>query len=390
MSDQNVVIVGGAIIGSAVAWFLSRETGFGGNITVIEKDPGYGKCSTTLSLSSIRQQFSTSINIHISRFGFEFLQSLSGRDVSGPDIRLEEQGYLFLASKNGGGQLDRNIELQRGEGVNVERLAAAELGERYPWMNTDDLSIGSLGRCGEGHFDAYTLMQFFIGEAKERGVKFVKGELAKLEMTDSRVRQVILADGRSYECGYLVNAAGTGAAAVAELAGVALPVEPRKRCVFVIDCPAADSLRNCPHLIDYSGVFLKPMGPHFVTGAPPPGEQAVARDDFAVDHALFQEVVWPQLAMRVPVLEELKVVNAWAGHYAYNLFDQNAIIGPHPKVRNLIFANGFSGHGVQQAPAVGRGVAELINHGEYRSLDLSALGFDRILERRPVVELNVI
>ena len=109
-----------------------------------------------------------------------------------------------------------------------------------------------------------------------------------------------------------------------------------------------------------------------------------------VDHALFDEVLWPALAARVPAFEALRPLQSWAGYYELNTFDQNAIVGAHPRWTNLYFANGFSGHGLQQSPAVGRGVAELLVHGRYRTLDLSPLAFERIESERPLVELNVI
>ena len=112
--------------------------------------------------------------------------------------------------------------------------------------------------------------------------------------------------------------------------------------------------------------------------------------DFEVDYSLFEEVVWPMLAHRVPAMEELKLQRAWAGHYDYNTLDQNAVIGAHPEISNLIFANGFSGHGLQQSPAAGRAVAELIVHGKFVSLDLTLFGYQRVAERRVVKELNII
>ena len=189
-------------------------------------------------------------------------------------------------------------------------------------------------------------------------------------------------------CDAVVNAAGPWAARVATMAGIDLPVRARARSVFVLDCP--EPLPGCPLLIDPSGFWLRPEGRHVITGAPPrPGDD---HDDLPLepDHGLFEEVIWPALAERVPALERLRVVGSWAGYYEMNIFDQNGIVGPHPTLANFYFANGFSGHGIQQAPAVGRGLAELIAHGDYRTLDLSALGFARIGEDRPLVERNVI
>ena len=169
---------------------------------------------------------------------------------------------------------------------------------------------------------------------------------------------------------------------------VDLPVRARARSVFVLASPA--TLPGCPLVIDPSGFWVRTEGRHFITGAPPrPGED---HDDLPLepDHSLFEEEIWPALAARIPAFEELRVINAWAGYYEMNTIDQNGIVGPHPEISNLLFANGFSGHGIQQSPAVGRGIAELILHGRYRTLDLSPLGFERFAADRLVVERNVI
>ena len=117
---------------------------------------------------------------------------------------------------------------------------------------------------------------------------------------------------------------------------------------------------------------------------------AAAFDDFTMDHALWQDVIWPGLADRIPRFEAIRVVNEWAGHYAYNTLDHNAIMGPHGEVENFLFLNGFSGHGLQQSPAMGRGMSEWITYGAYRSLDLTPFHYDRIAENRPLIEKAVI
>jgi glycine/D-amino acid oxidase-like deaminating enzyme len=219
-------------------------------------------------------------------------------------------------------------------------------------------------------------------------VRYIHGEVTGIARAGARIAGVTLMDGTRIACGTLVNAAGPQAGDVAALAGIALPVEPRKRCVFVVACRTA--LPDMPLMVDPTGVWIRPEGEVYICGVSPPEEADPRATDFEVDYALFDEVVWPMLAHRVPAMEALKLQRAWAGHYDYNRLDQNAVIGRHPEIANFIFANGFSGHGLQQSPASGRAVAELIVHNRFVSLDLSLFGYQRIIEGRAVRELNVI
>ena len=150
------------------------------------------------------------------------------------------------------------------------------------------------------------------------------------------------------------------------------------------------SLPGFPLLIDPTGVYVRPEGDLYIAGGTPPPENDPPATDFEVDHAFFEETIWPVLAARVPAFEAIRPGRAWAGHYDMNLFDHNAIVGPLPGIAGILIATGFSGHGLQQAPAVGRGLAELIVHGRYMTLDLSPLGYDRVTAGRPLREANVV
>ena len=189
----------------------------------------------------------------------------------------------------------------------------------------------------------------------------------------------------------MVNAGGAGAGALAQMAGLALPVGPRKRYVYVLDCPgASDALHMAPLTVDPSGIYFRPEGRQFICGLSPEEADEPNDMDWEVDYAWFEERIWETLASRVPAFEAIKVVNAWVGHYDYNALDQNAVIGPHPELSNFLFANGFSGHGLQQGPGAGNAIAELILHGAYRTIDLKRLGFERIARNAPLFERNVI
>jgi FAD-dependent oxidoreductase domain-containing protein 1 len=386
----DVVIIGGAAIGSAVAYFLKGVGAFGGSVAVIERDPSFRHAATTLSAAGIRQQFSTPENIRLSRFGLEFLRDMPGRFGADADPMLREGGYLILCTPDGRDALEQSHRKQIEEGADVMLMGQAALAARLPWLNTEGIAAGSLGRSGEGWFDANTLLRTLRRAAGGAGAVMLTGEVSGIEIERDRVAAVRLDDGRRIGCGVLVNAAGPSAGRVAALAGRTLPVEPRKRTVFVIDCP--DAPRDLPLVADPAGFWIRPEGSGFITGWSPTEDSdgTAAPDDFEPDHHLFEDVLWPALAARIPACERLKVSGAWAGHYDYNTLDQNAVIGADPELPNFIYANGFSGHGIQQTPGVGRAVAELIMHGGFRTLDLTVFGYDRVPAGRPVFERNVI
>ena len=390
MSEQtyDVVIVGGAAVGSSIAYFLTHDLGFAGSIAVIERDPTYAHAATTLSAASIRQQFSTPENIRMSRFGVAFFRDLKARFGPDADISFRERGYLLLAGKSGADTLIANHVVQEAEGADIVLLDPDALAAKFPWLNVSDLMLGAFGRTGEGWFDAHSLLTLLRTAARAKGARYFHGEVTGISRGGTRITGVKLANSERIACGALVNAAGPQAGDVAALAGIMLPVEPRKRSVFVVAC--GTPFPGMPLMVDPSGVWVRPEGEMYICGVSPPEDADPRATDFEVAFPLFDDVVWPALAHRVSALETLKLQRAWAGHYDYNTFDQNAVIGRHPEIANFIFANGFSGHGLQQSPATGRAVAELIARGKFISLDLSIFGYERVAERRAVRELNVI
>jgi sarcosine oxidase len=389
----DLVIVGGAIIGSSVATFLASRPDWSGRIVVVERDPTYRTSSTTLSAASIRLQFSTPLNIEISRFGVQLIKDLDrwlGVDgAAPPEVDFVEGGYLFLASADGLPILRRNHAVQREHDVRVVLLQPGELTARFPWLRVDDVAGASLGLADEGWFDAYALLQAFRRKARSLGVEYLIGTVDEVERDGSTVMGVRLADGRRIASDRVVNAAGPRAAEVAAMAGLELPVHPRKRCVYHFDC--RQRIGTTPLTIAPSGVYFRPEGETWIAGySPREGEPDPDTLDLDVDRALFDDFIWPELARVVPAFESVRLLDAWAGHYEVNTVDHNAVIGPHPELPGFLFANGFSGHGLQQAPAVGRGLAEWIATGAYQSLDLSPLGYERIRRNQPIPELNVL
>ena len=387
-SSFDVVIVGGAAVGSSIAYFVTHDLGFTGSVAVIERDPTYAQSATTLSAASIRQQFSTPENIRMSGFGMSFFRDLKARFGAEADISYRERGYLLMAGNSGAATLRANHGVQMAEDADIVLLDPDAMATKFPWLNAADLKLGAFGRTGEGWFDAHSLLTLLRNAARANGVRYVHGDVAGVSRESNRVTGVTLANGERVDCGTLVNAAGPQAGDVAALAGVALPVEPRKRSVFVVACRAL--LPGMPLMVDPTGVWVRPEGEVYICGVSPPEETDARAKDFEVDYALFDDVVWPMLAHRVPAMEALKLQRAWAGHYDYNTLDQNAVIGRHPEIANFIFANGFSGHGLQQSPAAGRAVAELVTQGRFVALDLSLFGYERVAEGRAVRELNVI
>jgi glycine/D-amino acid oxidase-like deaminating enzyme len=349
----DALVVGGGAMGSSIAWHLASDPGFTGSVVVIERDPTYARASSALSASSIRQQFSTSLNIHLSRYGIGFLREAS------------------------------NHAIQKSEGCAVELLEPSALRTRFPWISADGVALASHGTANEGWFDGPALMQAFRRKARELGIQYVADEVVGLE-----ANAVSLRLGGRLEARTIVLAAGPWSGEVAARAGIALPVEPRRRSVFVFD--VREPPGPTPLVIDPSGTWFRPEGRFYISGTTPAAGNDPPGAPLEVQHQEWDDMVWPTLASRVPAFAAAKVVNSWAGYYEYNTFDQNGIVGRHPEIDSLIFATGFSGHGIQQSPAVGRAVAELIVHGSYRTIDLSPFGYERISAGRPIRELNVV
>ena len=393
MASADIVIVGGGVIGSAIAWWLKAERRADARVVVIEPDPAYGEGSTGRSLGSVRQQFSTPENILISRFGVDFIRNagerlgVDGADV--PDVQFRAGHYVFIATDAGAYILADNVRIQRETGADISLLSPAELSDRLPWLNTADIAAAAIGERDEGWLDAYALLKAFRAAAEHAGVEYRRDRAVRLLRTGRRIAGVELAEGGVLEAGAAVNAAGPWAGALAATAGVELPVSPRKRTVFTVTTP--EPPEDPVLLVDPSGVYLRRDGAHFLAGSSPlPGAPDPDAADLDPDYTAFDDLIWPSLAHRAPCFERLRMTGAWAGYYDFNSFDQNAILGPHPEIGNLYFANGFSGHGLQQAPAVGRALAEWILDGESRSLNLERFRFGRIAANRPVVERGVI
>src|SRR6185312_3706431 len=228
------IIVGGAIVGSSVAYYL-REEGFSGSIALIERDPQFTYSSTTLSCASIRQQFSIPENIRLSQFTLRLFRRLEQEFGAGADIGFREGGYLILAGENGLPILEQNHAAQMAEGADIVLEDAAALQKRFAWISTEGITAGAYGRSGEGWFDAHAMLMLFRKALRERQVDFITHAVTGIERQGNRVTAVTLENGERLEAGTVFDAAGPSAGKVAAMAGLDLPVEPRKRTVFVFE-----------------------------------------------------------------------------------------------------------------------------------------------------------
>lgn len=388
----DVVIAGGGVTGSSAAWWLLGQAPQL-RVLVVEPDPTYAQSATALSVASVRSQFSNPVNVEISRFGVDFIRHFGDRigpDGGVPSLGFKENGYLFLTgSESGAAVMEELAAMQRGLGAATEVLGRADLARRYPWMVLDDVIAASLGARDEGWFDNMGLLNGFRNGARARGAVYVKDRVAGLVRDGARITGVTLASGATMAAGAFLCASGTASAEVCSMAGFDLPVEPRKRTVFVIDAPHARH-PDAPLIVDHSGIYLRPEHGMWITATVPEDDGPCRRDDWEADHAQFDDLIWPRLYARSEGFDAVKVTRFWVGHYDYNRLDQNAVVGRWPGSENFFVAAGFSGHGLQQAPAVGRGLAEVILTGGYQTLDLSPLGAERILADRPFPERAVV
>lgn len=395
-THYDVVIIGGAMMGSSAAWFLTDNPDFDGSVLVVEMDRSYANCSTAHTNSCMRQQFSNKLNVQISQFAADFVKNLRGymgNDTRVPELDIQNYGYMYLADTDSfADTLRENQKVQLEMGAETQLLNAEEIKARYPFYDVYDIKLGSINLKDEGYWDGGTVFDWWRRSAKDRGVDYVTNRVVAMDVQGSKVCSVTLESGEVIGAGQVVNASGPRGALTAKMAGIALPVEPRKRFTWIFSAEQPLD-QDLPLTIDPSGVHFRQDGPKtYLAGSPPDLEDDVAVDpsDFNMDHARWENHVWPIIATRIPQFEAIKVVTEWAGHYAYNTLDQNAVLGAHPEITNFIFLNGFSGHGLQQSPAMGRATAEWLTYGSYRTLDMAPFGFERLAEERAFEEKAII
>lgn len=383
-------------MGSSTAWFLSQNPDFNGTILVVEKDQKYEFCSTAHTTSCIRQQFSTKLNVEISQFAANFINNFHEymeNDVRVPKLAIKSFGYMYLAaSEDFAKNLRSNQEVQAASGAATELLTPDEIKSRYPFYNVEDIKLGSINLVNEGYWDSITVFEWMKNKAQENGVEYIENEVTEItkNKSEDRIISIKLASGETINGENFVNATGPRAASTSKMAGIKIPVEPRKRYSWIFK--AKNPLdRDLPLTIDPSGFHVRENGGGtYQAGGHGAYDPAVDFDDFAMDNELWETTVWPVLFNRIPQFESLKLISQWAGHYAMNTVDQNAIVGPHNIIQNFFFLNGFSGHGTQQAPAMGRATAELLTYGAFKTIDMSAFKYERLLSGDKVIENAII
>ncbi|MBI4183032.1 MAG: FAD-binding oxidoreductase [Proteobacteria bacterium] len=383
----DIVVVGGAIIGSSIAYHLARD-GRAGAIAVIEPDPTYEWAATPRATGGVRQLFSLPENIRMSQASLAFYLDFATTmavDGAPAEIDFRRQGYLFLTGGDDAAVLEANWRTQTALGARVELLDAAALKRRFPSLRVDDVALAALSP-DDGWLDPYGALMGFRRKARSLGVAYLAERVAAIEAGRRSVERVRLASGGAIEASAVVIAAGAWSAEIAATAGMRLPVEPMSRMQHYFDVPAG--IEPLPLIRDLAGLGMRPEGKGFIGGV---ADWSVpAGFDFEVDHGYFERTVWPRLAHRVPALETLKLGRTWRGHYARNTLDGNMIIGPWTGgLANLYVAVGFSGHGIMHAPAVGRAIAELVLDGGFRSLDLAPLSYRRVVEGKAYAEKGI-
>ncbi len=376
-------------MGSSIAYNLLNDD-FDGTVAVFEKDPTYEFSTTALSAGGIRRQFSTEVNIHVSQYGLGVYENFDETmAVNGEKAHAEfkQWGYLFLADEKNWPLIQKHHELQTRLGVDVDLLTPTEIRKVIPHMNTEDLVGASFGPH-DGYLDPYGTLQGYVRKAKSLGAVYVHEEVTDISRQGDRITGLVTRPGNTYMGRIIVNTAGPWAAEVGRMAGIDLPVDPVRRMAYVFR-PGEVFDYDLPLTIDVTGLYFRhETGRIIMTGKGTPDEPAGF--NFKVDRSFFNEELWPGLAHRVPVFDRLKPIRGWSGLYAINRLDSNALLGRHPEVEGLYMAVGFSGHGFQQAPAVGKGISELIRLGRYETVDLSPLDYERVLTGRLVIEEEVV
>ncbi len=378
MPERRIVIVGGGVIGSSIAWHLRTGGGDGDGaaVTVVERDPSYRRASSFLAMGGVRQQFSSAANIRLAQHSVRFYRQFDatmGASGARPRAWFRQRGYLFLVNDAMAERFERRYAKQRSLGANVERIDVDAIRARVPDLRLDDIRFGLFGP-DDGYANPREVLAGFRRAAEAAGATYVTGAVTGVAVDGGRVQGVTLDGGATVACHTLVNAAGPFAATLAAMAGVDLPVTPVRQQLFRCALPRHWPYRF-PVVIDPTGVHWRHDDPTAPDGQDrivvaktkldePPGEH------FDCDMSRWEGDFRPPLVARLPAFEALELIEGWAGLYEMTP-DHNPLIGAHPDLAGFYVANGFSGHGLMMAPAVGAATAELLTAGASTSVDIT-------------------
>ncbi len=382
MERFDVVIVGGAVMGSATAyWLLRLDPAL--EIAVVDRDLSFAQSSTLLCDGNVRIQFNLPENIRISQFAMDFLDGFDETMAVGdwkPDPGCRRQGNLFLVEPGGERDARHGFDTQRSLGEEVDWLSADEIEAAFPPFAGTTYIAGTLGRR-DGSVDPAGVLDGYRRKAISLGARYYESEATAVLRNEHRVLGVDL-DRERFSAPVVVNTAGAWCSSLAETAGVRLPVTPIMRSVFVVEADIDSS--GLPSAFAPSGLYVLPEpGNTFLVSWSLPTDPTGF--DFALSRQHFDDTIWPELVGNFPAFEAVRVLRGWSGLYASNDLDGNGIIGEWPDLAGFYLANGFSGHGFQQCHAVGRHLAESIL-GYTPSLDLSRLSPMRIVSNTPLFE----
>lgn len=384
----DVAIVGGGVIGSAVAYFVKRLAPAAG-VVVVERDSTYEFASTLRASGGARRQFSCPENIAMSNFSIAFIERADDTlavDGAPAHVEWRQGGYLFIAGTPDLGTLRANHEVQRSHAVDADWLDANALHARFPSMNLDGIAAG-VHTPRDGWCDPNGLLQGLRKKARSLGADYVEDRVVGIEHDATAARAVRLASGGVVAADYIVNAAGAWAKEIAAMVGMPLPIEPLRRFEHYFETPNA--IEPLPYVKDTARLAFRPEGRGYSGGLV--DSDAPRGYDFDVDHGYFERVVWPALAHRFPAFEACRCRRTWSGLYEQNELDGNPVIGQwQGRMENFFVAAGFSGHGMMHAPAAGRAIAELVVRGRFETLDLARFGYRRIVEGMPYPERGIL
>ncbi|RJF96052.1 NAD(P)/FAD-dependent oxidoreductase [Noviherbaspirillum saxi] len=389
-NKYDVLIAGGGIVGCYVAYFLKQQNP-AMEVAVIEPDPTYEYASTVRASGGARRLFSCPENIEMSNFSIERIKNFSAEmSVDGVPAPIDwvEQGYLFIVQGSRALQmLEENAQVQQALGADIRMLDREGLKQLFPSMHVDDLD-GAAYSPKDGWCDPNSFLQGTRKKTKSLGVEFISDRVSGFTWSSDTIVGATLSSGTTLAADYFVNAAGAWSAQVSAMAGMVLPVSPLRR--FEHYFTGHRQIEPLPYVKDLNRLAFRSEGQGFSGGLVNSHEPRGF--NFDVDHHYFEEVVWPALAHRFPIaFEGVKCHRTWSGLYEQSELDGNPIIGSWTgNHENFYVVSGFSGHGMMHAPAAGRGVAELINKGRFETIDLSRLGYERVLKHEPYPERGIL